>query len=83
MGACGLMMLYSKAVKGYYSPKSFTEEEDMKAILMWRLGGNRLAEINHRANNSPSTTYLRPRSTVPPIIPSRNKPTAGASSNEC
>jgi hypothetical protein len=32
-GARGLMTLYSKAAKGYYSPKSFTEEEDMKAIL--------------------------------------------------
>jgi hypothetical protein len=75
MGARGLRMLYNKAAEGYYNPKSFTEEEDMKAILMWRLGGNRLAEINHHANNSPSTTYLRTRSTVPPIIPSHNKPT--------
>ena len=38
-GARGLMTLYNQAAKGYYNPKSFTEE-DMKAILMWRLGGN-------------------------------------------
>ena len=74
-GARGLMSLYNEAAKGFYKPKSFSEEEDMKAILMWRLGGNRLAEINHRANNSPSTTYLRTRSTVPPIIPSHSMPT--------
>jgi hypothetical protein len=35
------------AAEGYYNPKSFTEEEDMKALLLWKLGGNRVAEINH------------------------------------
>ena len=74
-GARGLMTLYNQAAKNYYNPKSFTEEEeDMKAILMWRLGGNWLAEINHRANNSPNTTYLRTCTTIPPIIPSHSKP---------
>jgi hypothetical protein len=28
------------AAEGYYNPKSFTEEEDMKALLLWKLGGN-------------------------------------------
>ena len=26
----------------------------MKALLLWKLGGNRMAEINHRANNAPA-----------------------------
>jgi hypothetical protein len=47
----------------------------MKAFLLWKLGGNRVAEINHRANNAPSVSYLRTRSTVPPIIPSHEQPT--------
>ena len=74
-GAHGLLALYTAAAEDHYSPKSFTEEEDMKAILMWRLGGNRLAEINHCANQAQSVTYLRTRSTVPLIVPSPGQPT--------
>ena len=47
----------------------------MKALLLWKLGGNRVAEINHRANNAPSVSYLRTRSTFPPIVPSHEQPT--------
>ena len=47
----------------------------MKALLLWKLGGNRVAQINHRANGAPSISYLRVRSTVPPIIPSHKSPT--------
>jgi hypothetical protein len=63
------------AAEGIYHPKSFTEEEDMKALLMWKLAGNRVAEINHRASGGPSVSYLRTRSTVPPIVPSPGQPT--------
>ena len=75
MGARGLLASYMAATEGYYNPKSFTEEEDMKALLLWKLGGNRVAEINHRANNAPSISYLRTRSTVPSIVPSHKQPT--------
>jgi hypothetical protein len=74
-GARGLLASYMAAAEGYYNPKSFTEEEDMKALLLWKLGGNRVAEINHRANNAPSISYLRTRSTVPSIVPSHKQPT--------
>jgi hypothetical protein len=74
-GARGLLASYMAAAEGYYNPKSFTEEEDMKALLLWKLGGNRVAEINHRANHAPSVSYLRTRSTVPPIVPSHGQPT--------
>lgn len=74
-GACDMLASYMAAAEGYYNPKSFTEEEDMKALLLWKLGGNRVAEINHRANNAPSISYLRTRSTVPQIIPSHEQPT--------
>jgi len=74
-GARGLLASYMAAAEGYYNPKSFTEEEDMKALLLWKLGGNRVAEINHRANHAPSVSYLRTRSTVPPIVPSHEQPT--------
>jgi hypothetical protein len=74
-GAYGLLASYMAAAEGYYNPKSFTEEEDMKALLLWKLDGNRVAEINHRANNAPSVSYLRTHSTVPPIVPSHEQPT--------
>ena len=46
-GVCGLLALYMAAAEGYYNPKNFTEEEDMKTLLLWKLDGNRVAEINH------------------------------------
>jgi hypothetical protein len=63
------------AAQDYYHPKTFTEEEDMRALLLWKLGGNRVAHINHRAQDAPSVSYLRTRSTVPPLIPSHADPT--------
>ena len=74
-GIWGLLASFEAAAQGYYQPKSFTEEEDMRALLLWKLGGNRVAQINHRAQDAPSITYLRTRSTVPPIIPSHANPT--------
>lgn len=55
-GVRGLLALYVAAAEGHYCPKSFTEEEDLRSVLMWRLGGNRMAEINHRANKGQSVT---------------------------
>ena len=74
-GVRGLLASYVAAAEGHYHPISFTEEEDMKALLLWKLGGNRVAQINHRASGAPSVSYLRTRSTVPPIIPSHRCPT--------
>ncbi|KAF8967518.1 hypothetical protein BDZ97DRAFT_1903384 [Flammula alnicola] len=74
-GARGLLASVMAAAQGFYRPKSFTEEEDMRAILIWRLSGNRVAEINHRSQHAPSVSYLRSRSTIPPIVPSPGKPT--------
>ena len=39
-GIRGIMLTWEAAAQGIYSPKSFTEEEDMRALLLWRLGGN-------------------------------------------
>jgi hypothetical protein len=71
----GLIEAYLNAGAGVYQPRGYTEEEDMKNILIWRLSGNRVAQINHRANGAQSVTYLRSRSTVPPLIPSPAQPT--------
>ena len=74
-GVRRLLASLEAAAQGYYHPKSFTEEEDMRALLLWKLGGNQVAQINHRAQDAPSVSYLRTRSTVPPITPSHAKPT--------
>ena len=74
-GVRSLLASIMAAAQGHYHPKSFTEEEDMRSILLWRLGGNRVAEILHRSEGTPSVSYLRSQSTVPPIIPSHAQPT--------
>ena len=74
-GARGLLASCLAVTDGVYKPKSFTEEEDMKALLLWKLAGNHVAEINHRSNGAQSVSYLRTRSTVPPIVPSHAWPT--------
>jgi hypothetical protein len=74
-GVRAILAAYRAAGEGVYKPKSFTEEEDMKALLMWKLSGNRVAEINHRANDGPSVSYLRAHSTVPTLIHSPGQPT--------
>lgn len=60
------------AAQGIYHPKNFTEEEAMRALLAWRLGGNHLA---HRSRDDPSLTCLRRISFTPPIVPSHAQPT--------
>jgi len=47
----------------------------MKAMLAWRLGGNHIAEINHRLKDEPSVTYLQTHSNVPLLVPSPAQPT--------
>ncbi|KAF8802080.1 hypothetical protein BYT27DRAFT_7226487 [Phlegmacium glaucopus] len=69
-----LLASYVAAAEGHYHPKSFSEEEDMKALLLWKLGGNQVTQINHCASGAPSVSYLRTCSTVPPIIPSHKFP---------
>ncbi|KAF8148808.1 hypothetical protein B0H34DRAFT_679492 [Crassisporium funariophilum] len=70
-----LLSLYFAAADGVYSPKSFTEEETIKSLLAWRLGGNCIAEINHHSRDDASLTYLRSHSDVPLLVPSPAQPT--------
>ncbi|KAJ7099009.1 hypothetical protein C8R44DRAFT_748067 [Mycena epipterygia] len=54
----------------------YTKEDNMRGILMWKMGGNRLADIAYRALGLPSRTTLRDRVIVPPIVPSPGVPQA-------
>lgn len=70
-----ILELHDSAIQGFYSPKGYTEEDELRGILLWRLGGNRLAEIGHRALGLPGMTTLRNRSKVPHLISSHTNPT--------
>ena len=74
-GINALLASLDAAAQGVYRPRTYTEKEDMRALLIWRLGGTRVAHINHRAQDAPSVSYLRSRSIVRPVIPSPRKPT--------
>jgi hypothetical protein len=74
-GIRGLLKLYDEAARHVYHPKSYSEEDDLRGILLWRLGGNRVAEIAHRCLGLAGTTTLRKHSNLSPIIPSHQAPT--------
>lgn len=69
-GARGILALVMAATQCHYQPKSYLEEEAIKALLIWKLSGNHIVEINHHTLGAPSVTYLRTQSIVPQIIPS-------------
>ena len=71
-GARGLLASVLAAAQGHYRPNSYTEEEDMRALLIWRLAGNRVAGIYQKSQGGPS---VRSRSIVLAIIPSHEQPT--------
>lgn len=74
-GIKSLLDMVYKAEQGLYKARSFTEREARHAVLLWRLGGNRVADINHRATGAPGVTYLRKHSKVPPLLASPGQPT--------
>lgn len=65
-----------KAAEGLYKPKDYEEEDYLRGMLLWRLGGNRLATIAHRALGLPSVTTLKNQVRIPPIHISPAQPTA-------
>ncbi|KAK7001931.1 hypothetical protein R3P38DRAFT_3326830 [Favolaschia claudopus] len=75
-GIRGVLRLHDDAARGVYHPKDYTEEDDLRGVLNWKMGGNRLADFAHRALGLPSRTTLRNRLTVPPITPSPGTPQA-------
>ncbi|KAG6835458.1 hypothetical protein H0H93_001265, partial [Arthromyces matolae] len=74
-GIRALITSCDRAARHVYHPKSYTEEDDLRGILFWRIGGPRCAEIAHRALGLPSISTLRRRSILSPIISSPSFPT--------
>lgn len=74
-GIHSMVAKYQAAAEGVYHPKSYDEEDDMRGLLLWKLGGSRIAGIAHRALGLPALTTLRNRAIMPPLTPSFSKPT--------
>ncbi|KAF9037331.1 hypothetical protein BDZ89DRAFT_946145, partial [Hymenopellis radicata] len=76
MGIKAMLALYERAATGAYRPRSYIEEDYLRGLLLWRLGGNRVAKIAHRSlNQIPGLSTLRRHSTMPRIMPSNGMPT--------
>ncbi|KAJ7932254.1 hypothetical protein B0H13DRAFT_1593515, partial [Mycena leptocephala] len=73
-GIRAILRLHDDAARGVYHPKDYTEEDDLRGVLIWKMGGNRLTDLAHRSLGLPSRTTLRSRLTVPPITPSPGIP---------
>lgn len=66
------------AARGAYSVKSFTDQERLLGTLLWRLGGDRVGHVAHRALGLPGVNTLREGSVKLPIISCAGTPTVGA-----
>ena len=73
-GLRGLLNLYDRAAQKLYRPRNYTEEDYLHGLLLWRLGGARLAGIGHRALGLPSETTLRRHRVLPPLLVSPSSP---------
>lgn len=75
---CGIrkcLELLDKAAQQVYRTRNYTEEDELRGLLLWRLGGRRVADIAHRALGLPSLSTLRRRTLIPRLTPSPGPPT--------
>ncbi|EIW83479.1 hypothetical protein CONPUDRAFT_52204, partial [Coniophora puteana RWD-64-598 SS2] len=75
MSPKAMLTLLDKALRKVYKPKSFTEAEKLRGLVMLQLGGARVAEIAHRATDSPAVSTLRHHLCTRPIQISPRMPT--------
>jgi hypothetical protein len=73
----GVLQLYLNAVVHHYQPRSVNEESVLKGIVLWQLGGARVANFGHRALGLPGLSTLRRYSTMQPIIALYQFPSMG------
>jgi ribosomal protein L30/L7E len=70
-----LLDLYDWAAKRIYHPRNYTEEDHLWGLLLWQLGGARVAGIAHQALNLPSLSTLRRHALIPRLLVSASIPT--------
>ncbi|SJL10364.1 uncharacterized protein ARMOST_13750 [Armillaria ostoyae] len=62
-----MLRMYDRAANKVYRPCSYTKEDYMRTLLLWRLGGQRIGNIAHKALSLPAVNTVRSRSLVPMI----------------
>ena len=75
VGIRGMLNMYDRAAQKVYRTQNYTEEDALRGLLFWRLGGARVAGIAHKALGLPSLSTLRRQTVVAPIITSPGQPT--------
>ncbi|KAG8769199.1 hypothetical protein FRC12_005103 [Ceratobasidium sp. 428] len=70
-----LLGLYEQAAIGLYKPRGYSEEETLRAFLLLKLGGARVADIAHRSMDSPSISTARKHAPVAALRASPATPT--------
>ena len=58
-GIRGLLDLYNRAAHDVYHTKSYDEDDMLCGLLLWRLGGARVADIAHKSLGLPALRTLR------------------------
>lgn len=74
-GVVAVLSQVMAAARGAYSVKSFTDQERLLGTLLWRLGGDRVGHVVHRALGLPGVNTLREGSVKMPIVACAGTPT--------
>jgi hypothetical protein len=74
-GIRGMLDMYDRAAQKVYRTQNYTEEDALRGLLFWRLGGARVAGIAHKAMGLPSLSTLRRQTIIAPITVSPSQPT--------
>lgn len=73
-GVVGLLKLYEAAVDGAYRPRTYSEKDALRGLLIWRMGGERVAQVAYRTLGLPSISTLRRHTLIAPLVASSGKP---------
>jgi len=74
-GIRGLLDLYNRAAHDVYHTKSYDEDDMLCGLLLWRLGGARVADIAHKSLGLPALRTLRRHTVLPRLVASPGQPT--------
>ncbi|KAJ8517282.1 hypothetical protein ONZ45_g5524 [Pleurotus djamor] len=73
-GVAGLIDLCNRAADNVYKPRNISEQDLHRGLLLWRMGGGRVAEFGHRSLGLPSISSLSKHTLVPKLTASVGYP---------